>query len=106
MRTSTRNSVQLQIERNGKFREVRSDKILTGRWKLDIDQEMLKLKVERINGRKMGSQEPIRQFSLISYNKEYLVLGKAGRHGVVELKFKSLYGKPTKRAEVQDLLLF
>ncbi|MDW3652228.1 MAG: hypothetical protein R8P61_34450 [Bacteroidia bacterium] len=106
LRTSSKNSVQLQIELNGKFREVRSDKILTGRWKLDVDKESLKLKVERINGRRMGPEEPIRQFSLISYNKEYLVLGKAGRHGQVEMKFKSLYGKPTKRAEVQDLLLF
>ncbi|MEL6255566.1 MAG: hypothetical protein AAFR87_26415 [Bacteroidota bacterium] len=106
LRTTTKNSVQLQIELNGKFREVRSDKILTGRWKLDIDEESLKLKVERINGRRMGPEESIRHFRLISYNKEYLVLGKTGRHGLVEMKFKSLYGKPTKRAEVQDLLLF
>ena len=106
LRTSSKNSVQLQLEINGKFREVRSDKILTGRWKLDMNKESLKLKIERINGRRVGATEPIRHFSLISYNKEYLVLGKAGRHGVVELKFKSLYGKPTKRAEVQDLLLF
>lgn len=106
MRTSSKNSVQFQMELNGKFREVRSDKILTGRWKLDMDKESLKLKIERINGRRVGANEPIRHFSLVSYNKEYLVLGKAGRHGEVELKFKSLYGKPTKRAEVQDLLLF
>lgn len=90
LRTDPKNSIQLRLDIDGTFREVRKDKIVNGRWKLNKGSNMLKMLCERINGSAVKRAHALSSYTLRSYNSEFLVLGKQGRHGIVELKFKAM----------------
>jgi len=98
MRTDPQSSIQLQLYEDGTYKETSNSKIVNGRWNLNLQSETLKMRCERVNDSPVKKGHPINEYSLISYDSNFLCLGKTGRHGVVQLKFKIL--KATERAVI------
>lgn len=103
LRTHPNNTIQLHLDHAGTFREVRKDKIVEGRWKMDATNQQIKLLCERINGRPVKRSHALTRYLLISYDTHFLVLGKQGRHGVVEMKFKRLTPSHSQRSATGEL---
>lgn len=101
LRTNRNNSIKLQLNSDGTFREVRRDKIAQGRWKVDAQHQHIKILCERVNGRPVKRSHALSSYIIISYDAQFLVLGKPGRHGVYEMKFQRL--TPTQRSSGTDV---
>ena len=102
MRTSSYKGMQIRLYANGSFKEIHSDKILSGHWRLNKPQELLEMRCELRNGRKLSSRVEHNSYQIVSYDSKFLVLGKQGRHGVVELKLRNM--TPTNRSEYRIML--
>lgn len=102
MRTSSYKGMQIRLYANRSFKEIHSDKILSGYWKINKSEKLLEMQCEMLNGRKVSSRSKHSSYQIISYDSEFLTLGKLGRHGMVELKLRNM--TPTNRSEYRIML--
>ncbi|MEM6803991.1 MAG: hypothetical protein AAF696_21475 [Bacteroidota bacterium] len=102
MRTSAYKGMQIRLYANGSFKEIHSDKIISGNWQINKGEKLLEMRCEMLNGRKVPARSKHSSYQIISYDSEFLVLGRQGRHGVVELKLRRL--KHTNRSSYRMIL--